>query len=165
MAGKHSVCDRYSLIWAGQGTNRSASDVLPWQCLTRYPDDCRNAIFVDVDFSDLMLKKRQVVLNTVELTGPLENVETSDDDPILLRSDRYFQVGCDLRDPDTLGNVLATIADLSQARLLFVAEVSITYMETEAADALIKWASSLGQCMSPAIHPRLRRVCLLARDH
>ena len=99
-----------------------------------------------------MLKKRQVVLNTAELTAPLADVQTPEDGPILLRSDRYFQVGCDLRDTDTLHQALSLIAEISRARLLFVAEVSITYMETEAADGLIKWASSIGQGMSPAVY-------------
>ncbi|KAL8334896.1 hypothetical protein RB598_009223 [Gaeumannomyces tritici] len=120
------------------------SDVLPWQCLTRYPDLCDSAVFVDVDFSDLILKKRDVVMETPQLWNPLVPLETIAGDPVLLRSRRYFQIGCDLRDVPSLESALASVVDLTQASFLFVAEVSITYMPTNYADAVIQWASTLG---------------------
>ncbi|KAL8365813.1 hypothetical protein RB595_004540 [Gaeumannomyces hyphopodioides] len=120
------------------------SDVLPWQCLTRYPDLCGSAVFVDVDFPDLVLKKRAVVLDTPELGGPFAPLETVETPPVFLRSRRYVQVGCDLRDVPSLESALASVVDLAQASFLFVAEVSITYMPTNYADVVIQWASSLG---------------------
>ncbi|KLU81595.1 leucine carboxyl methyltransferase 2 [Magnaporthiopsis poae ATCC 64411] len=120
------------------------SDVLPWQCLTRYPDLCESAVFVDVDFPDLVLKKRAVVLDTPELRGPFAPLETVEAPLVLLRSHRYFQVGCDLRDVPSLESALASVVDLAQASFLFVAEVSITYMPSNSADAVIQWASTLG---------------------
>ncbi|KAJ4390523.1 tRNA methyltransferase ppm2, partial [Neurospora sp. IMI 360204] len=53
---------------------------------------------------------------------------------------------CDLRDLSTLQASLtkAVGGDLSSCTFLFVAEVSITYMETPGADAVIEWASTLG---------------------
>lgn len=132
-------------IETGDELNPVSSDVLPWQCLTRYPEACKNAVFVDVDFPDLMLKKREIVLGTQELASPLGHLQSPQDGPILLRSDKYFQIGCDLRDTEALQQALSSVADLGHARLFFVAEVSITYMETTAADSLIKWASTVGQ--------------------
>lgn len=126
----------------------SHSDVIPWQCWTRYPEDCSQsrAVFVDVDFIDLIRTKRQVILSTPELVSHLSQVEAGDSDPhVLLRSDRYCQVGIDLRHPAALEAALASIVDLRDCHVLFVAEVSITYMETSAADLLIQWASTLGQ--------------------
>ncbi|KHE85314.1 hypothetical protein GE21DRAFT_1206658 [Neurospora crassa] len=190
------------------------SDVLPWQCLARYPDACRSgekdgAKFVDVDFPDLIERKKRTVLETPELLGPLTNVvvpefapvpstpaatttaaattttttelkttaatasSTSTEAPqkpkkspkpkdkskaarapapttaptgIVFTSDQYVQIGCDLRDLATLQDSLtrAVGGDLSSCTFLFVAEVSITYMETPGADAVIQWASSLG---------------------
>jgi hypothetical protein len=40
---------------------------------------------------------------------------------------------------------LASLVDIPNSEFLFVAEVSITYMETADADAVIGWASTLGQ--------------------
>lgn len=124
-----------------------SSDVIPWQCWTRYPDDCSQsrAVFVDVDFPDLIQKKRQVVLNTPELMSHLSRVETKDNKHnVLLRSDHYYQVGCDLRHTSALQKALESIVDVRECVFMFVAEVSITYMETETADPLIHWASTIG---------------------
>lgn len=93
-----------------------------------------------------MLKKRDVVQNTHELFSKFSNVEPSMGE-ILLRSDQYLQVGCDLRDLHLLEMTLASIMDLHNSVILFTAEVSITYMNVKAADALINWASALPEGM------------------
>lgn len=131
------------------------SDVIPWQCWTRYPQECHKfqAVFVDVDFPDLIRKKRQVVLTTPALVEPLSGLRTEGNAEryphVMLRSDSYFQVGCDLRRTAALEQALASIVDVKECVFLFVAEVSITYMETGHADALIQWASTIGQSKSP----------------
>lgn len=89
-----------------------------------------------------MLKKREIVSSTKELNSLLTNLETLDGD-LLLRSDEYFQLGCDLRDLKLLDQTLANALDIQNCVVLLTAEVSITYMNVEAADALIGWASSL----------------------
>ncbi|KAK5635016.1 hypothetical protein RRF57_010728 [Xylaria bambusicola] len=123
------------------------SDVLPWQCMTRYPDACRGAKFVDIDFPDLMSKKRTIVLSTPELSSVFEPVDTNVNEHVLLKSHMYSQIGCDLRNTADVEKALSTCLDLeiSDCIFMFVAEVSITYMETVGADGVIKWASSLGQ--------------------
>jgi tRNA wybutosine-synthesizing protein 4 len=93
-----------------------------------------------------MLKKRDVVQNTHELFSKFSNVEPSTGE-ILLRSDQYLQVGCDLRDLYLLEKTLTSILDLQNCVILFTAEVSITYMNVKAADALIKWANALPEGM------------------
>ncbi|KAJ0125523.1 leucine carboxyl methyltransferase [Diaporthe amygdali] len=137
------------------------SDVVPWQCWTRYPEHCSQsqAVFVDVDFPDLALRKRQVILATPELESRLSGVQAEQDEAhpnMLLRSDRYHLVGCDLRQSMALQQVLNLIVDPKECIFLFLAEVSITYMETDSADSLIQWASSLGQaefCLLEQIFP------------
>ncbi|KAK1998871.1 leucine carboxyl methyltransferase [Colletotrichum falcatum] len=119
------------------------SDVLPWQCEVRYPESCRDVTFVDVDYPDLIQKKRQIVLETPELQGLLGSWEVSQDSPIVLKSQRYCQVGCDLRQLANLHKCLDTLFDVPNTEFLFVAEVSITYMDTEGADGVISWASAL----------------------
>jgi tRNA wybutosine-synthesizing protein 4 len=54
-------------------------------------------------------------------------------------------MGCDLRDLASIHQSLSRLTDMAETEFIFVAEVSITYMETAAADAVIKWAGSLGQ--------------------
>ncbi|KAH7134845.1 S-adenosyl-L-methionine-dependent methyltransferase [Dactylonectria estremocensis] len=135
------------------------SDVLPWQCHTRYPNECDNTVFLDIDYPDLMRKKRAIVLGTPqlrELLGPNPLISEHDTDQILLRSDKYCQLGCDLRKLDALRQCLESFLPLSECSVLFVAEVSITYMDTLSADALIEWASSIGQaefCLLEQILP------------
>lgn len=125
------------------------SDVLPWQSHVRYPDASANATFVDVDYPDLIQNKRSIVLETPELKELLgDDYETnpSDSDGIVLQSHKYSQVACDLREPDSLRRALGRLVDLSACEILFVAEVSITYMDTKSADNLIQWASTLRKC-------------------
>jgi tRNA wybutosine-synthesizing protein 4 len=94
----------------------------------------------------LMVKKCTVVKEAVELKSMLTNVSFPDTSEVLLRSDQYIQVGCDLRDLSRLSAVLASavdVLDLRKCEILFTAEVSITYMDTDAADDLIRWAIAL----------------------
>jgi len=104
-----------------------------------------------------MLRKKKTVLATPQLLDPLTNVKTFDTPgTVILKSDNYAQIGCDLRQLDALRTALSDIVDISACSFLFVAEVSITYMETDAADALIQWASGLGRvefCLLEQILP------------
>jgi tRNA wybutosine-synthesizing protein 4 len=120
-----------------------SSDPLFWQCLSRYPTECAAVKFVDIDYKDLMLKKREIVQRTDELFATLSGVVVPKDGNVLLRSDQYLQLGCDLRDVSCLQQSLAAVLDIPTCDVLFAAEVSITYMNVDAADALIGWASTL----------------------
>lgn len=131
--------------------------MLPWQCLGRYQELCGSSVFVDVDFPDLMLRKRDIVLNTPELGAAFAPFEALGNPPLLLCSRQYFQVGCDLRRVSSLESALSSVIHLAEACFLFVAEVSITYMPTDSADALVEWASSLGDC---ELHLSCRTVCV-----
>ncbi|KAI1499454.1 leucine carboxyl methyltransferase [Biscogniauxia marginata] len=132
------------------------SDVLPWQCMTRYPNSCCGVKFVDVDFPDLIMKKYTTVIETNELISPLTGLRASTVHPILIQTDQYVQIGCDLRDLNSLEEALSTFLHIPDCIFMFVAEVSITYMETESADAVIRWAGALGQaefCLLEQIVP------------
>ncbi|KAK0626186.1 methyltransferase-like protein [Immersiella caudata] len=122
------------------------SDVLPWQCLTRYREDCAGVKFVDVDFADLMERKRAVVEGTEELMGVLTGVKGRGEveKPVVWESEEYVQIGCDLRELGVLRGGLERVVEVEECEFLFVAEVSITYMEREGADGVVKWASGLG---------------------
>ena len=120
-----------------------SSDPLPWQCLVRYPSACSGVKFIDVDYRDLMIRKRDVVQSTKELLEVLTSVEVQEAGSILFRSDQYLQLGCDLRDLDGLNRGLVNSIDIDNCEILFTAEVSITYMTAEASNSLIQWTSKL----------------------
>ncbi|KAH6604968.1 hypothetical protein Trco_006675 [Trichoderma cornu-damae] len=127
------------------------SDVLPWQCHARYNALVNNVLFIDVDYPELMQKKRAIVLKTPELRSLLGTDFTlggEDVDDLPLRSNKYCQIGCDLRQIDRLRNSLESVIDPPECSILFVAEVSITYMDTLSADSLIKWGSTVGRGLS-----------------
>lgn len=111
-------------------------------------------MFVDVDFPDLIERKRQTVLSTPQLLGAFTGVRGevgagvgAPAKPIVFQSDQYVQIGRDLRDLAALKQGLQAAVgdeDLGACEFLFLAEVSITYMDTEAADEVIRWASTVG---------------------
>ncbi|KAH8816282.1 hypothetical protein F5884DRAFT_852728 [Xylogone sp. PMI_703] len=118
-------------------------DPLPWQCLVRYPELSEGVVFVDIDYPELMLKKREVVHRTPELNSIFSNLIEKDEGEILLTSDQYIQIGCDLRNSQNVSQALSQLFDLKNCEILFTAEVSITYMAIDDADSLISWASTL----------------------
>ncbi len=90
-----------------------------------------------------MKKKRDVVINTPELNSMLTDIQVPLEGDVLLRSNEYLQLGCDLRDLTSLERLVSSAVELQNSLVLLTAEVSITYMDVEAADALIRWAGTL----------------------
>ena len=122
-----------------------SSDVLPWQCHARHSSACDQVLFIDIDYPDLMHKKRAIVLETPELKELLGQDFIVGESDILLRSERYCQIGCDLRQLQRLRATLETFLSLDDCDVLFVAEVSVTYMDTASADSLLQSASTVGK--------------------
>ncbi|KAF2744229.1 LCM-domain-containing protein [Sporormia fimetaria CBS 119925] len=118
-------------------------DPLPFQFWHRYASKCENVTFVDVDYPQLIQRKWDRILEDDLLREPLIRANLrSCPSPVYLRSDKYMALGCDLRDLKTLGDTLSTEFDLTASSILFVGEVSITYMPVQDANALIAWASN-----------------------
>ncbi|KAK5103653.1 tRNA methyltransferase ppm2 [Lithohypha guttulata] len=121
-------------------------DPLPFQWLARDPTLCANTKFIDVDYELLMETKRNIIQDTAkikDLLHPLNADASGKDRSILFDSEEYAAVGCDLRNLPRLERLLRNVVDIENCLVLCVAEVSITYMQTEAADALIAWSSGL----------------------
>jgi hypothetical protein len=133
----------FMVIKPGNSCTKNCSDPVFWQCFSRYPKTSKDVLFVDVDYKDLMLRKREMVKSTNELNEMLTAITMPETGRILLKSDQYVQIGCDLRELHNLEGTLASILDLDKSLILFVAEVSITYMDVKTSDALIKWCGSL----------------------
>jgi tRNA wybutosine-synthesizing protein 4 len=123
--------------------------------MAHHPDLCDNAKFVDIDFEELMITKRQVILNTAPMRDMLSDpVDAGLAAGVVLNSTEYTAIGCDLRNLVRLERLLKSVMDIEQCLVLCVAEVSITYMATEDADALIRWAGTLspGNADFPVIY-------------
>ncbi|EEH06591.1 leucine carboxyl methyltransferase [Histoplasma capsulatum G186AR] len=119
-------------------------DPLPFQFLNRDAALCQNAKFIDVDHHKLMVKKRDIITQCPALRDLLSDAQlTPETDSILLRSKEYVGIGCDLGDLSELDAALSGVIGLDQASILCIAEVSITYMEVELADALIRFMPKL----------------------
>lgn len=97
-----------------------------------------------MDYPQLIGRKRDHILTSNILRDALliTNLRPSKP-PICLRSGQYLALGCDLRDLKTLEKVLRDEFDLVNSAILFVAEVSVTYMPVPDADALVRWASTI----------------------
>ena len=88
-----------------------------------------------------------MVVETEPLRRLLSGVELpASHSNVVLRSDQYLALGCDLIELEELERILADEVDIKNCLVLFAAEVSVTYMEVEAADALIKWAAKFQSC-------------------
>jgi tRNA wybutosine-synthesizing protein 4 len=102
-----------------------------------------------------MQRKRDRMLTNDLLREALLNTRLRPSEaPIYLRSDQYMAIGCDLRQLNLLEKTLRAELDISGSSVLFVAEVSATYMPVADSDALIRWASTLedGKLLAAAMH-------------
>jgi tRNA wybutosine-synthesizing protein 4 len=120
------------------------SDPLPFILLSADKSLCSTTRFVDIDYEKLMVNKKTAIRRTDEITQLLENVEFfSDESPIQIRSEQYFAIGCDLKNLKKLDDVLKTEVLPTECSILFLAEVSLTYMDVKSANAVLDWASKL----------------------
>ncbi|PGH26975.1 hypothetical protein AJ80_01359 [Polytolypa hystricis UAMH7299] len=122
-------------------------DPLPFQFLTHHPELCENTKFIDIDYHKLMINKRSFVRQCSALSDLFSDLEfPPETDPVLLRSGHYVGIGCDLEQLGALEAVLKTeIEALADVSILCTAEVSLTYMEVNAADAVLKWLPTLSK--------------------
>jgi tRNA wybutosine-synthesizing protein 4 len=100
--------------------------------------------FVDVDYRELMITKGTIINQTAFLKE-LVNSKLDSTSDFVIESQQYYGLGCDLRDLQSLDLAVRSLRDLDEALVLCVAEVSITYMEPEAANSLIAWATTLSR--------------------
>jgi len=127
-----------------QNADEYCSDPLPFKFLSRDSILCREAVFVDVDYKQLMGKKCEMIKTTPELRTVigLEETISLKKDGVIIDCPNYKAVACDLEDMTGLDKVLTQTLDLKGDPVLFLAEVSITYMDALAAEKLVEWAST-----------------------
>jgi len=111
-----------------------------------------------------MQRKLQVIQEHEALHGLLKDLQLGGREEVrVLKATGYNAYGCDLRNLDKLEATLREDFKMESCSVafLFVAEVSVAYMDMEPANDLIRWASKLGDA----------RFCLLeqhlpdGRDH
>ncbi|KAF9886984.1 tRNA methyltransferase ppm2, partial [Aspergillus nanangensis] len=121
-------------------------DPLPFMLLAGESALCNNTTFVDIDYEKLMVNKKISIQRTPEITDHLEDIEfLPDENPIQIRSKKYLAVGCDLKNLDKLDKTLRTEVLPEKCEVLFLAEVSLTYMDVKSANAVVNWASKLSE--------------------
>ena len=122
------------------------SDPLPFQWLAREKPLCSNTKFIDVDYEPLMETKREIIFNQSDMKGLLHSVvpgPVNGEPAVIVDSQEYSALGCDLRNLRKLGKLLRSVVDLEDSMILCIAEDSTCYMRMEAANALISWTSGL----------------------
>ena len=131
------------------------SDPLPFQLLAHYPAVCQHVMFIDVDYPQLIAEKADIIRSTPQIHNLLTRFdEGTRSSGVNLSSDQYHAIGCDLSRVDTLERLLEGTVEISQCMVLCTAEVSITYMNVAAADALITWAARYDDSMFGCAHAK-----------
>ena len=95
-----------------------------------------------MDYPELIAKKADIIRSTTQLNGLLGQLDgNSNEEEGYLKGLHYLALGCDLNDMKKFERLLSHHIDISQCMILCTAEVSLTYMNVDAADALIEWAA------------------------
>lgn len=140
------------------------SDPLPFILLSADESLCRNATFVDIDYEKLIVNKKLSIQKSDDIIQHLEDVEfLPDDSPIQIRSKNYLAIGCDLKNLEKLDEVLRRQILPQECSVLFLAEVSLTYMDVKSATAVLQWASKLSNSQEDRQSPNLSRIRMLTR--
>lgn len=122
-------------------------DAFPFDFLAKEYHLCEHTTFVDVDYPELIQRKCQTIRNTPAMMNLLQSsISPANGDSVVLRSKHYVAAGCDLNFPAQLEQLIANEAKGGNCSVLFVAEVSISYMETSKANDVINSAASIPNC-------------------
>ena len=134
-----------SAFHSTKSISHNLSDTLPFNFLGRERLAGRDILFIDVDYPDLIRKKCNVILQSKPLHEALLAIEENTaSDTVMLRSQNYTAIGCDLRDSSKVVEILEQ-EELArnESSVMFIAEVSLTYMDVEASNRLIQWSATL----------------------
>lgn len=101
-----------------------------------------------------MQTKREIIMRNSDMRSLLhaESADCLGSDPsIVIDSEEYAAIGCDLRNLRRLERLLKSVVITNESAFLCIAEDSIVYMHVDAADALISWSSTLSEGQSNAL--------------
>ncbi|KAK9376858.1 S-adenosyl-L-methionine-dependent methyltransferase [Lipomyces chichibuensis] len=141
-------------------------DPLPFQYLAKASTDRSKTIFVDADYPDLINIKVNKISESVDLLrviGEQYNLNPFHS-AVKLASASYYCVGCDLSNLADFEGALKACGVVREGwDWLFIAEVSLTYMNTEAADKVVQWASGVSR--GKAQFALLEQILPAGADH
>ncbi|KAK9246476.1 S-adenosyl-L-methionine-dependent methyltransferase [Lipomyces tetrasporus] len=141
-------------------------DPLPFQYLAKISTNRSKTIFIDADYPDLINLKVSAIAASEDLSrvvGDRHHLNVSHSS-IKLASSSYYCVGCDLSNLENFEKALEACGVLQDdCDLLFIAEVSLTYMNTEEADKLVQWASGIAR--GQAQFALLEQILPAGADH
>ena len=90
-----------------------------------------------------MISKKEIITSTPRMRDLLMIEPNSPMAGLILDSKQYVALGCDLRNIQRLDWLVRSVVSVEQCLVLCIAEVSITYMNPDAADAVIRWSANL----------------------
>lgn len=117
---------------------------LPFRMLWKYKSLCQTVKFIDVDFPQLMRRKVSTIRKHAMYTDLIEDLEEVRElsNSILMEHARYSAIGCDLGDLAEMRHLFLRL-QLQNHAVIFLAEVSMVYMEPVEATTLIKLCGEL----------------------
>lgn len=119
-------------------------DPFPFQMLAENSIECE---FFDFDYPELVQRKLALMKDSpeiMEVIGPVvEQTEAAKKMGVILATDTYSLVGCDLKNCKLYEEQLHTLLDSSDGPVIFIAEVSLAYMKPEHANPVVEILSRL----------------------
>lgn len=119
-------------------------DPFPFQMLS---ESSANYDFFDFDYPELVERKKLMINDSPELLnviGPqTSNSAEQAKIGVILSTDTYKLVGCDLKDHQLYQHQLDTLLKDSDLPVIFIAEVSLAYMKPEHANPVVEILSKL----------------------
>ncbi|TID25863.1 LCM-domain-containing protein [Venturia nashicola] len=117
---------------------------LPFRMLWKYKSLCGNVKFIDFDFPQLMRRKVSTIRKYSMYTDLVEGFreEGTSSHSILMEHERYSAIGCDLGNTAEMRNLFLRL-QLQNHAVIFLAEVSMVYMEPAEATNLIRLCGEL----------------------
>ncbi|KAF1814228.1 LCM-domain-containing protein [Eremomyces bilateralis CBS 781.70] len=117
-------------------------DTLPFRTRWKAPQLCGDCVFVDVDYPSLIQRKAEKIRRE-NLFGLTPTTGTASEAVSLETEEGYYAVGCDLRHPERLQQILTDELGLHGRHFIFLAEVSLAYVDYNYANTLIDKLSSI----------------------
>lgn len=121
-------------------------DPLPFQLLSDNNNQTEYE-FLDVDFPDLIKNKYDMILEAdpiLQIINYKDKEEPKPDLGIIISTSNYKLIGCDLKDFTKYERILKSLLKEDYLKI-FIAEVSLAYMEPKDANEIIKISSEFSQ--------------------
>lgn len=118
-------------------------DPLPFQLLDDEKFKNRKIFCIDVDFPELIGYKSEMIKMAPDLMDLIGDMKSSPTPGIVIQTDSYATMGCDLTDKELyIQQLNSFMANSPSTTNIFIAEVSLAYMTPKTANSIIETSSS-----------------------